>query len=113
MGVSRVPSEHYLPGDRWLHQELLQILVKYMDRPILRHRRQLISDFPLNGRTDQPLVGILHGRLDGRLRIVISPTDQRAAHRIKNLVGINVNFHRQEILLLAAIDREDAVAGDL
>ena len=63
----RVPSKDNLACDRRLHQKLLKILSKDLDRTVLCLFGELISDLTLDGRSDQTVVGILDGRLQNRL----------------------------------------------
>ena len=59
---SRVPAQYYFSYDRRLHQKLFQILAKYFDSPIFRFFCKITAYFPLNRRSDQTLVAVLHCR---------------------------------------------------
>ena len=59
----RVPSQNHLSHNGRLHEKLFQILLKYLDGPILRLLCHVIANLPLNGRTYQTAVAVLHHSL--------------------------------------------------
>ena len=54
----RIPAKHHLSCDRRLHQKLVQILAKHLDRTIFRLLGQCIADLTLNCRGDQTAVTV-------------------------------------------------------
>ena len=63
----RVPAQYRLPRHRRLHQQLFQILAEYPDRSVLCHLCQLIADFPLHSRRNQPFIAVLQHLRQNRL----------------------------------------------
>ena len=109
----RIPAQHHCALDGRLHEELVQVLSEHQDGAVLGLLRKAVPEFALNRRRDQPCVAVLDGplhRVPGR-RVVSA--DQPALQKAQDLVLRRLDGHFQDLLLLAAVDRQDTVSGGL
>ena len=110
--VAGVPAENDLTRDRRLHEKLLEILIEHLDSAVLCHVGQLAAELALDGRCDQALVAVLDRMHQNREGNLIFSFKNIMAEIEKNLLLFHLNLHGQKFFLLAAVDGEDAVAGD-
>ena len=67
----RIPAKYHFSRDRRLHEELVQVLAEYFDRPVLRLFRQLAPDLTLDSRRDQTMIAVRRRLLQDRCGIGI------------------------------------------
>ena len=108
----RVPSKDNLACNRRLHQKLLKVLSKDLDRTILCLFGELISDLTLDGRSDQTVVGILDGRLQNRLCLRILFGDDFFLEITQDFFRRRLNFDVQEFFFLTAVQCQHTVSGN-
>ena len=109
----RVPPEDGLAGDGRLHEELGQVLAEDRDGGLLGIFREGGAQFIFNGGRDQPLVGVGRRLVDvgpGRGVLFHAGLEVQIGH---DVLGGSLHLEGEDLLLLAAVQREDAVAGQL
>ena len=108
-----VPSQDHFAGDGLLHQKLLQVGGEDADRAVLRFLCQPVSDLPLDGGRDQPLVTVPHCGLyilEG-VRLGIFGAVRHLFLQIEEeFVCRCLYFDREYVLLLAAVEGENSVS---
>ena len=67
----RVPAENCPAGKRLLHEELAGVFRENFDCPVLCLFRKVTADFPLDSRSNQPVIGVFYRTLQERRRIRI------------------------------------------
>ena len=109
----RIPAQHHPSCDGRLHEELVQVLSEYFDGAVLRFLRQFAADLTLNGRSDQPTVAVLHRFLQDRSCVRIILMDRLLLQIAQDIFLGRFHLHRQELLLLTPVQRQDPVPRQL
>ena len=112
VAIAGVQAHGDLALDGGLEQQRFQIQRKIMDGSLVGRLRQGVSDFPLHGRLQQPVVGILrgspdkgHGRRTGHHH---GPEDGP-----QNLLPVRFHGNLQKFLFFAPVDGQNLVALQL
>ena len=105
---ARIDAQRDLAANRRLHQKLVQVVAEDADRALVRLVRQLVSDFALQGRADEPAPSVLRRRAH-HVAARAARLDHRAADDLQRLLV--VTFHRdlEPFLALAPVDRQNPV----
>ena len=103
----RIPAQYGFARQRRLHQKLLQVASENLNGPFLGFLGELVPKLRLNGRGNQPLVGIRQSRR----QVVPSP------HLLLQVLHAGflrrLNVHGQHLLLLSPVHSQHPVSRNL
>ena len=112
VAVARVQPHDDGALHRRLHQQRLQVEREVVDGSFVRGLRQLGAQFSLQGRPDQPVVGVVAGGAQKRLSRALPRNDPPGQQALR-LFLVRFQGHFQEAFLFAPVDRQGLMARHL
>ena len=113
MGVAGVEAQHHLALEGGLHEEVGEVIREDLDGTLAGVVKEVVADLSLDGGGDEAGIAVGDGITDvgggGGLGGGQDAVVEEAQH---HLLG-NGEADLQKLLLLAAVDGQDAVAGEL
>ena len=109
--VRGIQSQRHLAADGRLHQQRAQIGGEQRNGLLLRALRKIGADLALQRGEDQPLQRVVR-RLFHQLAAGVGRLDKAVVEDALHRALRRGDAHLQKAFLFAAVDREDAVAGD-
>ena len=109
--VAGVERDDARPAYGTLLQEALGVLGEHADGIRLGALGELGAQVALHRRRDQALVAVRDGGFQGSCEGAVAAQDA-ALQQARGRVGVGAHLHFELLLLLAAVDGEDAVVGD-
>ena len=113
VGVTGVKAQHHLALEGRGHEQMPEVIREDLDRALAGGVKEVVSDLTLNRGGDQAGIAIRHGvhdvGLGGGGHGGHDAIEEEAHH---NVLG-DGEGDLEELLLLTAVDGEDAVTGDL
>ena len=111
VAVAGVPPQHHLTGERWLHQQVMQIFGKDPDGLFRGRLKQLTEGLVFHAGGDQALPAIGTGG-SHRPPAGVLGGDRLFPDHLQRLFLLQHNGGFQQSFLLAAVDGQDAVRGN-
>lgn len=103
-----IDAQRHLAANRRLHEQLMQVIAKDADRALVGFIRQLIADFALQRRLDQPRPRVIR-RCADNLTACAARLDDLPADDLTGAFVVAFHADLQPFLALAAVDGKDAV----
>ena len=109
--VGGVDGQNSFALDGRLHQQRFEVDAEVLNRLLICHVGQVGTDFPLERRVNQPLIGVLQRGLHclcGQTAFFYKQPAQQTAGKIR----VRIDSDLEELLFFPAVDCQNPVARD-